>query len=480
MLRLWAMLSPAGTLDSDMAVIGLMARHIRTGEFPVFHWGQVYGGSHEAMLGAVAFTAGASAEALAAVTVLLSGVVAVLVWFIGRETVGERAAAIAALLFWIWPAGFVWWAVKPGSDYWASLVFTLATLLVLLWLVRGKREGRVWFAVLGLLAGLAWWGNPQSLAILVPAAAWHWRFVLANRSYWLYTFAGGVVGAAPWIAFNVRNGLSSLRDVPEAEFGYVERLWRTATTSGPMALGLRVPFTKEWLVPAAIYGLFLVAFVIAAVRRPRGMGFLLLCAVLVPAVLVASPLSSYVDQPRYLLFASPVVVLLLGRVLSSGPRWLAAAGLAAALVLTIAGMRELTREGVTTAYAVDAVVPRHINDATALMRSEGVATAFADYWLAYRVTFESGEDLIVSPVYTMRHEPFDDAVRATPSPAYLFLHESRVYEAFHAWCQQRGVSCPEARRGAFALVRPTQRLLPERSPFEWTTGERRQPRRRAA
>ena len=50
---------------------------------------------------------GSTAFALKLSTALLSGIVAVLVWRVGRATVGEPAATVGGLLFWVWPAGFV-------------------------------------------------------------------------------------------------------------------------------------------------------------------------------------------------------------------------------------------------------------------------------------------------------------------------------------------------------------------------------------
>ena len=466
-LRVSTIFSAAGTLDADMAVIGLMARHFRMGEFYVFHWGQAYAGSHEAMLGAVAFTlAGSSAPVLQLVTVVLSGVVAVLIWLIGRETVGERVAWIAALLFWVWPAGFVWWAIKPGSDYWASLCFALAAVLVLLWLANGRRDGWPWFAVLGVLVGLSWWGNPQTVAVLAPAALWHVRFLLQRWRMLGVIGAGALVGVAPWLAYNLRNDWLSLH-LPPPEAAYPTRLWRTLTTSGPMSLGLRVPFTREWLVPRVVYLAFFALLAIAVVRRRPRTEFLLFVLVAMPFLLVASPLSGYVDQPRYLLFTSPVVALLLARLLSAGPRWVSPLALVVALVLTVVAIDRMARPRVTAAYAPDVTVPRHVDDALDLLRDAGADAAFADYWLSYRLTFESDEELIVSPVYTIRHKPFDARVRAEASPPYVFIRESRTYEKFLEWCTQRGVVCKDTRKGDFALVQPAERLLPEEVPFHW-------------
>src|SRR5947199_2161680 len=163
-MRIWTARSRAGAIDSDVAVIGLMARHLRGGEVPVFHWGQAYAGSHEALLAGLVFlVTGPSAFVLKLVTIALSGGAAVLIWLLGLETVGRRAATAAALLFWVWPAGAVWWSVKPGSDYWGTLCLTLGAVVVLVWLGTGRLHRALWFAAAGVLAGMAWWGNPQSM-----------------------------------------------------------------------------------------------------------------------------------------------------------------------------------------------------------------------------------------------------------------------------------------------------------------------------
>src|SRR5579872_1476982 len=72
-LRVWVVHTPSlGYLDSDEAVVGLMARHLLHGQFSTFYSGQRYGGSGEAALVAAAFwIAGAGQLALELVPTLL-------------------------------------------------------------------------------------------------------------------------------------------------------------------------------------------------------------------------------------------------------------------------------------------------------------------------------------------------------------------------------------------------------------------------
>ena len=466
-LRLWTILSPAGVFDSDSAVVGLMARHYSVGESFAFYWGQAYGGTHEAMLAAPVLKIGGSSPlALQLVPAASSGVAAVLIWLIGRETVGSRPALVAGLLFWLWPAGFIWWSVKLGGDYWPTLVFALAAVLVMVLLAKGRRDGPGWFLLLGLLVGLAWWGNPQAVPLLAPAALWHIRLFVGRPRMFLLVIVGALVGASPWLAYNFREDFLSL-EAPPPDFGYFERLGRTLSTSAPMALGLRVPFTKEWLVPPPVYWLAFVAVAFGVARRPKGTGLLLFVLIVFPFLLAIAPLTGYVDQPRYLLFVAPVIALLVARLVTSGSTWLAPVTLVVAGALSVVALAKMSEGEVTSPFAPDVPVPRHLGDAQRLMKGEGVTSAFADYWIAYRLTFESRERLIVSPTYSSRYEKWNRHLRDQPAPAYLFLARSRVLPEFLGWCDERKLSCPVTRRGAFALVRPSGKLLPEEKPNGW-------------
>ena len=66
-------------------------------------WGQSYGGSLEAVLTAAVFAvAGAGTSQLLATTALSSGLCAFALWRAGH-IVGEPAAQLGALAFWVWP-----------------------------------------------------------------------------------------------------------------------------------------------------------------------------------------------------------------------------------------------------------------------------------------------------------------------------------------------------------------------------------------
>jgi hypothetical protein len=96
-----------------------------------------------------------------------------------------------------------------------------------------------------------------------------------------------------------------------------------------------------------------------------------------------------------------------------------------------------------------------------------VQYAFADYWLAYRTTFETGEKTLVSPTYVVRDPVIDARVRAAPVPDFIFIATSRSLERFTTLCGNRGVPVAVHRNGQFAVVIPEKRVLPEDVQAAW-------------
>ena len=419
-LRVWVFSSELRLLDSDEAVVGLMARHMLDGEFSVFFWGQFYTGSLNALVTALAFgLLGSSTLVLKLVALGVYAVTAVLVWRVGKRTVGDSAARLGAVLFWIWPGFFVWFTTK-AYGYPLALFFATASLLLILRL--RERDSRRDAAALGLTFGLGWWSGPHAVLLALPAVAWlAWRRPRAFRLSWI-ALPAFVVGAAPWLAWNVKNDWLSLRAEPAASIAqgtYLERLGDLFSVVLPMWLGLRLPYSLDWLVPPAV-GLAVVAVAIGgllvALRRPGGGEPLLLIAVASPFLIAVSPFAGYVDEPRYLVVISPVIALLLGWLLAR--RGVALPALGLAVVLSGIGLALVERE---RAQASDPNVAADVAPLVALLEREGETRVLADYWLAYRISFESDERIIATSTGLVRYPPHDRLVRSAPSPAYAFV-----------------------------------------------------------
>ena len=131
-------------------------------------------------------------------------------------------------------------------------------------------------------------------------------------------------------------------------------------------------------------------------------------------------------EPRYVVYLTPVPALLLGRVLVTPAR--AAAGLAAALALSIAGLVEMDRDGEFHPLAQDVRVPSDVGPVIEVLEREGQTRVLANYWIAYRLTFESDERVIATSTGFVRYQPHDQRVRRSSYPARVYVQGSRVEE----------------------------------------------------
>jgi hypothetical protein len=466
-LRVWLRLEPLGGLDSDEAVVGLMARHVLEGEFPAFFWGQAYGGSAEAFVTAPVFAAfGSGTLALKMVQSVLYAVAGLLVWRVGRHTVGENAARVGALAFWIAPAAFVHRSNEALGIYNSGLVLGLAALLLI---VRSReRATDTNLLLLGLCIGTGWWVNPQVVFVVAPALVW---LALRNpeaRSRAGLLAPGVIVGALPWIVNNLTHDWHFFGFI-SGESGassYLSRLSGFFTGALPIALGFKAETTQEWVVPAPV-GIPLVVGAIAAVlvlmlRRHRGMEVLLVIAGTYPLMYAASSFTAYVADARYLYMLSPVTALLIGYALA---RWrLRVVGLAVILVMSCAGLAITNGYVESRIGTSDDQPPIELTDSITVLEDEGLDRVFTDYWVAYKLTFESGEEIIASPIGHVRYLPYNELVVGSPVPAYVFVTGTEGAVSFERALADREISYSTVDAAGLTAYLPERKILPPAIP----------------
>ncbi|HUN35407.1 MAG TPA: hypothetical protein VMU95_25685, partial [Trebonia sp.] len=437
--RWWAAAHPIGTLTSDGAVIGLMAQQLlHHGQLTAYMWGQSYGGSLEAAATAAVFAvAGTGTSQLLAATALSSGLCTLALWLAGRPIVGERAAQLAALAFWVWPASFLWRSVKPGGTYMIGLAITLCAVGALTKIRPGNASWRR-CGLAGVWCGLALWSSPMSLELLIPAALW--LIPAARRIGWraLAMAGGALVGGFPGVVFGATHDWTNLH-MPgyQADLvtGALGRLRQFFPVEAPIAMGVRVEGSLAWvggsagetLALAGAVGLLGVACAAVVGGAPRCV-LPVLTLTLLPVLYAFIPLADHDGQGRYALFGVPMAALLLGvacervgLITRLGPRLAGAAGLALACALGSAGLADEPGRLLTTFPAPDVPMPANDSALRALLTGHQVTDAYAPYWMAYRVTFETGGRTLVTPYDLDRYPPIAAAVEASPHPAYLFV-----------------------------------------------------------
>ena len=163
--------------NADEAVVALMARHILTGERPVFFYGQAYMGSLDAFLVAGGFLVfGTQVWVIRLVqTLLYLGTVLTTAW-VGAKAFDEpRVGILAAGILAIPTVNMTLYTTASLGGYGEALLLGNLVLLQALTLARGRVSAEnaslpwVGFGLWGFLAGLGLWANGLTLVYSIPA-----------------------------------------------------------------------------------------------------------------------------------------------------------------------------------------------------------------------------------------------------------------------------------------------------------------------
>ena len=283
----------------------------------------------------------------------------------------------------------------------------------------------------------------MSAVFAIAAVCWLvWRRPATLRDS-PYALAGVLAGLAPWLVSNIRHDWWSFT-LPPGGGTYVSHFRGFVNGTLPMQLGVRVPFEQAWLggalVGGALLGAAYLAFLVIGARRIREpFGLLVVVALAFPFISSLSSFTWLVDEPRYVYILSPVLALLVGSLLTTTRR--ALAGVAAAAVLSVAGLLVIAD---STEYRVRAdglAVPADFAPLVAALDRLRLDRVYADYWIGYRLTFETderivaaqspqelyrrrGEGRVIVLPQEMRRPAYDVLVRRSPRPGHVVLRGS--------------------------------------------------------
>jgi hypothetical protein len=462
-------------INSDEAIVGLMAHQILHGHFYTFYWGQSYGGAEPYVTAAVFAVVGQSGVTMQISATLLWVVAAVLTWRVALRLVADRRlAALAAALVWVAPEVGLYNSTLQYGFRNVTLVAGLACLLLALRLLDAHRGPLQW-AGLGLAAGVGWWSSPEIAYFLVPAALIALGVLVRRGAGRLVASSAGlalaavgfVVGALPWIYTNARTNLASL-DLSNFNQGstltYRGRLGVFEHFAGPIELDLRDRITGDWLVGsagtpgwehlaklllvAAVAVALVAAFVLCLAQLGRAVALAVSVAAF-PFIYADSPATWYWQDGRYAVFLGPLVALMLVAGLSEAARRLAGRRAGAARGGAVAPARRkraswpaVTMSGVVVVSALFTVVTFHrINSvgagsfadgwgnpdsanerAVAALEAHGLDHGYADYWVAYNLDFLGQGRLDYTTIAndTDRSAAINRAARRGTGQAWLF------------------------------------------------------------
>lgn len=436
----------AEDLHSDAAIVGLQAAHFLRGEWSPLLWGSGYQTSVDSVVAALFFAVfGPTALALRLSTFVGFLALTLLAYGTLRRHVSPLKAALLVSPLVLTPTPVHTYVFSPPRQAALTLVF------LAIFLFDGAalgRRGSLLLLCLGATAfGLSCFADPYALIFLpsIACVAIPAVFGVPDRiTRFVVALAGGAVGLLPFLMLLSR---------PESTHGVFGLTTSTMVRNSgllardclPFLLSLKVFIPgadgtwTPWVPPTWFSGVQVFGAVGLVMAIAAGGGFAALRtappalarlgmagAAMLPVALVGflfsvMPMDHF--SARYLVAIILMVPFALSPVVERiGSPVLAAVVLPYLVSSAVAGWLgygyDVTRLRSKTPLAMEAD-DRALLD---MLRVRGITRAVADYWAAYRLTFLSGEGVVVVPWHESqdRYTPYRKAVASAPTVAYLY------------------------------------------------------------
>jgi hypothetical protein len=396
------LMSYAGGINSDEAVVYLMARHAQHWQFQAFYWREQYGGTLlEDVTGLVFHVTGPHIIVLQVVEAAFFLAAVLMMWALVRRVIDRRTANVAAALLWLAPLGVFYSVHDPGYSS-AGLACAFATLFA-----ASSYNGEAWrTAVVGVLFGLSWWTTPLALLIAWPALIFLWPARRKPRQL-LLLVAGFFVGALPWLWRNVGTHFASTHVRP----GHSTLLHRTREAVTVLAPAGLDPFGHLWRTHGTAVGYFafgalLAGIVIALLMRRVMIAALLFSGLMWPVLVARTGFPVVPSAMRYAVFLLPALALLAGLV----ARRLSVVAVGALAYSTVVVLGSLLYH-----VPYDPRHSRRIAEVATVLSAQHRTHIWSTYWIAYVLDAETQERVTAASVVDDRYQPYRKLADSAPT-----------------------------------------------------------------
>ncbi len=444
-LRVIYLITP--DLNSDQAVIGLMARHILDGEFPIFYWGEHYAGPIESYFASIIFYIfGSSPLTLSLSPFIFSLIFIFLVYRLGKEMFNEKVGLMAMLLVSVSPPFLIWYSISPSGNYIHNLVF--GTLLLLMTfrfvnIVSDEKTAQRYYIVIGFVGGLAWWVNFQIIHFLLTTFIFmflkdKWSFIKRGA---IYLFPSFMIGSSLFWYYNLKNSWGSIDDIQR----YSQKInlsnslitsfdFRLPFVLGPFANRDTLYLGKYFII---VFGVLLLYFVFTyrrglidlfrlSIKRMTGAEILMVFFIIFSVVIISRYNFSIILR-YYLPIYSVFPIILAASIYNTGRVF---KPLPALLVILFAASNIFG--DIKGAVVFDSAKLKSHKDSKERdkvffesLSNKGIKyVAEINYWRSFKLTFDSVEEVIFAlPTLDWRHNKYPaytEGLRSHSNPAFMW------------------------------------------------------------
>jgi hypothetical protein len=446
--RLYLLIETGFGIEADEAIVGLMAKHMVEGvlPWPTFYYGQPYMGSFEPTLVSLVYRVfGVSSWGLKLVPLFFSFLHILLVWALVRRFCEPIASFLAILSLSIAPSALILWSSKARGGFIELVVIGTLALIIAIDILRSSKPKPVSTLLLGLVVGLGWWVNYQIAYYAVPIALClaltflrPTGFAGFTRTVFIGLF-GFLLGGAPFWLANIfgQPAFESFTWMAKADgsVDVVKHLGGFFSGALPIIFGARRFWSEVDLFQNAscvAFWLYGVAFLVGVLkyltakgdkaiarRFDPGLLLILLFVVSVCAIFSFSSFGWLNKAPRYLLPLYSVLPVFVGLLVTGTSKLSRATGSLCVIgILSLHIASNILSGGAIAGqpfvYRGQRVAEDH-SELYRWLREHNYKHIKTDYWIGYRVAFETREEVTFSrfkgpkenriPAYTLMSEP---------------------------------------------------------------------------
>jgi len=471
-LRIFTLAYRLQYINSDEAIIGLMARHILQGSFPIFYYGQQYYGPLDAYLTApLFFLFGSSSATLHIIPLISSTLFIFVIEKLGTALYSPKVGLISAIFAALSSNFLTIRGLQADAAYSILLLIGTYSLLVFNQTIRHLSLGKITFLICICLLGV--WVFPLML-YYISAMCLYWLLFSMQKAQksglskpinlWkkvsliiifpmtltvIIWFAGIFYGRSLLLQFG--------QTIANLFISVIPILLGFLPASGNYALFLQYlslnPFWENSLIVLASVLIFFTGIGVGFRRSQKGISLLFLFVTLTLSLfllfyVLMNVKPAVLSLPRYLFplySAIPLWVDGIIKVFKKQPR------LQMVIFLFVIG---------SNLYGT-LTFPKMQIDSRSLVEwfssREGIQYVYTDYWTGYRLAFESQEKVIPFIIDqnnrsgVNRYKPYMKMVIRADHPIYLYESGLSKEKAFRDFLIEKQLLYQVHTIGAFTI-----------------------------